>query len=160
MPQSRIETRVSLRPAGAADFDYCRKLYFTEMESTIRELSLDMTAHAEGFRERWDAAQVRIITLDGADVGWLQSLMQDDAFFLGQLFVEASFQGQGIGTAVVNRIVDEAAGAGKAVTLGVVKTNPALRLYRRLGFQITHEDDRKFYMRRESAEPAHDLGAP
>jgi ribosomal protein S18 acetylase RimI-like enzyme len=31
----------------------------------------------------------------------------------------------------------------------VVKTNPALRLYRRLGFSITHEDQNKFYMRRE-----------
>ena len=37
-----------------------------------------------------------------------------------------------------------------AVTLGVVKTNPARRLYERLGFRITHEDDRKFYMRRET----------
>jgi ribosomal protein S18 acetylase RimI-like enzyme len=37
---------------------------------------------------------------------------------------------------------------GQAVTLGVVKTNPALRLYERLGFRVTHEDDRKFYMRR------------
>jgi RimJ/RimL family protein N-acetyltransferase len=31
-----------------------------------------------------------------------------------------------------------------------VKTNPARRLYERLGFRITHEDDRKFYMRREA----------
>jgi ribosomal protein S18 acetylase RimI-like enzyme len=35
------------------------------------------------------------------------------------------------------------------VTLGVVKKNPALRLYKRLGFHITHEDERKFYMKRE-----------
>jgi ribosomal protein S18 acetylase RimI-like enzyme len=40
------------------------------------------------------------------------------------------------------------------VTLGVVKTNPALRLYRRLGFEITHQDDRKFYMRRELGSAA------
>jgi ribosomal protein S18 acetylase RimI-like enzyme len=49
----------------------------------------------------------------------------------------------------VQRLIEEAARAGQAVTLGVVKTNPALRLYQRLGFQITHDDDRKFYMRRE-----------
>ena len=35
------------------------------------------------------------------------------------------------------------------MTLGVVKINPAKWLYDRLGFRITHEDDRKFYMRRE-----------
>jgi ribosomal protein S18 acetylase RimI-like enzyme len=54
----------------------------------------------------------------------------------------------------MHRLIDEAARAGRAVTLGVVKTNPALRLYRRLGFAITHEDERKLYMRR-----AHDAAS-
>ena len=31
----------------------------------------------------------------------------------------------------------------------MVKTNPARRLYERLGFRVTHEDGRKFYIRRE-----------
>jgi ribosomal protein S18 acetylase RimI-like enzyme len=31
----------------------------------------------------------------------------------------------------------------------VVKINPALRLYERLGFQVIREDDRKFYMKRD-----------
>jgi hypothetical protein len=35
------------------------------------------------------------------------------------------------------------------MTLAVVKINPAKRLYDRLGFRVAHEDDRKFYMRRE-----------
>jgi ribosomal protein S18 acetylase RimI-like enzyme len=46
-------------------------------------------------------------------------------------------------------LIGEGTRARQAVTLGVVKTNPALRLYKRLGFRITHEDDRKFYMTRE-----------
>jgi ribosomal protein S18 acetylase RimI-like enzyme len=48
----------------------------------------------------------------------------------------------------MNRLLSEAARAGQAVVLGVVKINPALRLYKRLGFQITHDDERKVYMRR------------
>ena len=36
-----------------------------------------------------------------------------------------------------------------ALTLGVVKIKPALRLYERLGFRTTHEDERKFYMRHD-----------
>ena len=31
----------------------------------------------------------------------------------------------------------------------MVKTNPALGLYERLAFRITHEDERKFYMRHD-----------
>jgi ribosomal protein S18 acetylase RimI-like enzyme len=76
-----------------------------------------------------------------------------------RLFVAAAFQRQGIGTEVIKHVISEAAGAGQAVTLGVVKTNPALRLYERLGFRITHEDDRMFYMRRDSAAPLPATGA-
>ena len=87
--------------------------------------------------------------LAGADIGWLQSRTQDGTFFLAQLFVEAPLQRRGIGTAAMHRLIAEATRAGQAMTLGVVKINPAKRLYERLGFRITHQDDRKFYMRRE-----------
>ncbi len=146
--------RIVLRPAHGEDFDYCARLYFEGMENIIQELNLDMAAHSAGFRQRWDVTQVRIVTLDGADIGWLQSFVKDDALFLGQLFVDKSLRGQGIGTELVKRLIEEAASAGQAITLAVVKTNPALRLYQRLGFRTTHDDARKFYMRRDLAVPS------
>jgi hypothetical protein len=36
----------------------------------------------------------------------------------------------------------------RAMTLRIVKTNPALRLCERLGFRTTLEDENKFHMRR------------
>jgi ribosomal protein S18 acetylase RimI-like enzyme len=146
---NHFATRAALRPARPEDFDYCAHLYFEGMESIIKELKLNMDAHAAGFRQSWDVRQVRIITLDGIDIGWLQSFIKDDALFLAQLFVESALRGQGIGTEVVKGLIEEAARADRAVTLGVVKINPALRLYERLGFRTTHEDERKFYMRRD-----------
>jgi ribosomal protein S18 acetylase RimI-like enzyme len=141
--------RTSLRPACSEDFEYCAHLYFEGMEKTIKELNLNMDAQIAGFRQRWDVTQVRIITRDGTDVGWLQSFAKDDALFLVQLFVAAALRRRGIGAEVVQALIEEAARAGRAMTLGVVKTNPALRLYQRLGFRTTHEDERKFYMRRD-----------
>jgi ribosomal protein S18 acetylase RimI-like enzyme len=141
--------RTVLRPARPEDFDYCARLYFEGMESTIKELNLDMDGQIAGFRQRWNVTQVRIITLDGADIGWLQSFVEDDTLFLGQLFVDRTLRGRGIGTQLIKGLIEEAARAGRAVTLGVVKSNPALRLYERLGFGTTHEDERKFYMRRD-----------
>jgi ribosomal protein S18 acetylase RimI-like enzyme len=142
--------RIALRPAVTEDFEYCRGVYFAGMNSILEELNLDRTAHADGFRQQWVLAQVQIITLDGCDVGWLQSKTQDDKLFVAQLFVDVPFQRRGIGTKILNRLIAEATGVRHSVSLAVVKTNPAVKLYERLGFHITHEDDRKFYMKRDA----------
>jgi ribosomal protein S18 acetylase RimI-like enzyme len=141
--------RPVLRPAHAEDFDCCARLYFAGMETIIKDLNLNMEAQIANLRQRCDATQVGIITLDSADIGWVHSFVEDNALFLAQLFVDGQFQRRGIGSEVVKALVGEAAQIGLALTLGVVKTNPALRLYERLGFRITHDDDRKFYMRRD-----------
>ena len=146
-----MATRTVLRPARPEDFDYCAHLYFEGIENVTAEL--DLEAQVAGFRQRWDVTQVRNITRNGTDIGWLQSFVRDDALFLGQLFVDGAWQRQGIGTEIVKGLIAEATRAGRALTLGVVKTNPALRLYERLGFRTTHEDERKFYMRRDSVRP-------
>jgi GNAT superfamily N-acetyltransferase len=141
---------ISLRSAVIQDFEYCERLYFAGMKRIIEELNLDMTAQAVSFREHWELSQVRIIVADSSDAGWLQSTMRSDGLFVGQLFVDGPFQKKGIGTEVMNRLIGEAALLNQPVRLAVVKINPALRLYERLGFRTTHEDDRKFYMRREA----------
>jgi GNAT superfamily N-acetyltransferase len=64
--------------------------------------------------------------------------------------VEGATQRRGIGTAVMHRLIDEAAGTGRPMTFGVVRRNPARWLYERLGFRVTNEDEREFYMRREA----------
>ena len=140
---------VALRPALDCDFDYCRRLYFGEMKWIIEELHLDRAAQETGFKGQWDRTQVRIVVLDGVDIGWLQTVTLDDEFFIGQLFVDRPFQRMGIGTELMKRLIEEAEGAGQAVRLNVVKINPARRLYERLGFRVTHEDEFKVYMRRD-----------
>ena len=109
-----LATRIALSPARPGDLDYCARLYFEGMENIIEELNLNMGAQVAGFRQRWDMTQVRIITLDGTDIGWLQSFVRDDALFLGQLFVDRALRRQGIGTEVVKDLIEEAARAGQA----------------------------------------------
>lgn len=144
----------ALRPACGEDFDFCARLYFSGMDQIIRDLKLDMTKQEESLRQRWEAARVQIIVSDGCDVGWMQRATLDDALYLEQIFIDAAFQRRGIGTEVINGLIRQAARTGQPVTLGVVKSNPALRLYERLGFRVIDEDDRKFYMRRESGSVA------
>ena len=131
----------------------CKRLYFSGMNKIIEELNLDRTAQAVGLQQQWILTEVHIITLGGSDVGWLQTRTQDDGLFVAQLFVDAPVQRRGIGTELMNRLIADAARANHAVLLAVVKINSAVRLYERLGFQITHEDDGKFYMKRDPNLP-------
>jgi ribosomal protein S18 acetylase RimI-like enzyme len=63
-------------------------------------------------------------------------------------------RGQGSGEALLRDLMDEAAAAGKDVSIHVEKHNPAMRLYRRLGF-VTEEDKGVYdLMRWESAGAA------
>lgn len=151
MLQNRT-VQIELRPALEHDFEYCRRLYFAEMRWIIDELRLDRNAQEASFGQQWNRKQVRIITLDGADVGWLQTIREHSEIFLAQMFVDSPFQRRGIGTGVMKRLIDEATELNLALRLAVVRINPARRLYERLGFRVTHEDDRKFYMKRDQSK--------
>ena len=144
-----MSDKLALRPAQPQDFAYCQRVYFECMKWIIQALNLDLARHREGFARQWQLAEVRIITVAGEDVGWLQTALADDAIFLGQLYLDGRFQRQGIGSRVMHLLIEDAIHAKKAITLAVVKINPACRLYDRLGFRVTHEDQHKVYMRRE-----------
>lgn len=140
---------IEMRPAANSDFDYCRCLYFGEMKWIINELRLDLAAQESRFQQQWNPMQVHIITIDDADVGWVQIIRQEEELFIAQIIVARRFQRRGVGTEIMKRLIADAAQMGLPLLLSVVKINPAGRLYHRLGFQITHEDERKYYMKRD-----------
>ncbi len=61
-------------------------------------------------------------------------------------------RGRGLGAALLRDLLDEAATTGKAVEIYVEKFNPAIRLYRRLGFG-TEEDAGVYERMRWNATP-------
>jgi ribosomal protein S18 acetylase RimI-like enzyme len=85
------------------------------------------------------------------EADWLVIVRRGDN--IGRLYVERwptqhriidiallpEYRGKGLGEALLRDLMDEATAAGKAVSIHVEKFNPAMRLYRRLGFQ-TAED--------------------
>jgi ribosomal protein S18 acetylase RimI-like enzyme len=144
---------IGLRPAVSEDYDFCRRLYFTENQWILDVLHIDRDAHEVGFPRQWKLPEVRIITLDGADIGWLQTAVHGDAVFLAQIYIVRSRQRRGIGTEVLRRLIAEADCVRRPLQLDVVKINPALRLYQRLGFRITGEEQHKFTMTRDIDRP-------
>jgi ribosomal protein S18 acetylase RimI-like enzyme len=139
---------ISLRPAHSDDFKFCRQMYYECMGWIIERLfGWDQARENAKFAKHFKLDEVEIVVVDGRDAGWLQAQTDAGAITLGQIYVSPALQRRGIGTEILKRLLARARREGKAVTLSVVKINPASHLYERHGFRTTHEDENKFYMR-------------
>ena len=86
-------------------------------------------------------------------MGWIQEQVEDRTINLGSFYVLPAMQGRGIGTKVLDILLTRATDQSKAMTLAVVKINPARYFYENRGSRITHEDQHKFYMRADPKGP-------
>lgn len=144
---------IRLRACQAEDFDFARQLYFETMRWAIERLFGWDQAHQEANFDGWfNFDEVDIIVADGVDVGWIQQREDGGAIFLGSIYVIPEMQKKGIGTRVIQTVLDRGRQRSQPVTLAVMKINPAIALYKRLGFRITDEDEHKFYMKADLTE--------
>jgi ribosomal protein S18 acetylase RimI-like enzyme len=109
----------------------------------------DLAREGKNFAQFFKLDEVRIITADEQDVGWIQEQVEDTTINLGSFYVMPMMQRRGIGTQVLQMLLARARNQSKAITLAVVKINPAVHFYEKHGFRITHEDKHKFYLRAE-----------
>ena len=76
---------------------------------------------------------------------------RDDLFLIMDIALLPEYRGRGIGTAILHELLGAADRAGKTVMLHVEPNNPALRLYRRLGFEISAKSGYYLEMKRSHA---------
>ena len=140
--------KISLRPAQAADHDFAADLY---LESRKKLLTALGTWDEGRVKSRFDAVfkpdQAQVIHSDGADIGWMQISEGGDGFHLHQLYLVGRYRNRGIGRALVVALQKRARRMRKSIALNVIRGNPALSLYRRLGFHIVGEDDERLHLR-------------
>ncbi len=138
----------ALRPGRAEDFDFARTLYMSSMKPLLSALDAWKQDEIESaFRSYYIANEVRIITLDGEDIGWIQVSHTDTEFCLDQLHLVEAARGKGIGTHLINETIAEAGKENKNVSLSLVKGNRARNFYQRLGFHQVAEDSTKIHKR-------------
>ena len=100
----------------------------------------------ELFAAYWEKAApgLFILLLDGVPVGFLDGEVQGERYELGNLCLLPEQRGKGLGSKVLKDLLDKVPGG--RVGLQVFKSNPARRLYERLGFQTTGETDHHYQM--------------
>ncbi len=84
--------------------------------------------------------------LPAEDPGW--GFVDADTPELGVALLP-DYRGQGIGTVLMTQLLAQMSGRFKAVSLSVDPKNPAMRLYRRLGFEVVGASGTSLTMRKE-----------
>lgn len=134
---------LQLKKATSYDVEYLLALRLLTMQEHLHTSGLDLTIeqHKERLMDNFENAF--LVINDSQTIGMVKYHDKDGLVFK-QIQIHPDFQGQGIGRQLIEQLA--AASSANMAYLSVLKTNPALALYKRLGFEVVDEDEYEFYM--------------
>lgn len=138
--------RWRLRPAVAADEGFLRRLYDSTRAQELAAwgwdaaaqsafLDLQFRAQRTHHQRLWPQASEEIVLVDGQPAGRRLWALGESELRLIDIALLPECQGQGVGGALVQALMDLAAHNGLTLRLMVQSDGPAQRLYQRLGLQ-------------------------
>jgi ribosomal protein S18 acetylase RimI-like enzyme len=140
--------RVTLRPVEPVDEPFLRALYASTREGELAALGwspaqmeafleVQFRAREQHYRSQFAGAGDDLVLVEGEPAGRLSVERGELLIRIVDIAIAPAFRGRGAGTALLTGVIAEASAAGKVIELHVEASNPALRLYRRLGFVQT-----------------------
>ncbi len=154
---------ITLRPIRAADRGFLRRLYGSTRAEEMAMLDWTDEQKDEFIRFQFDAqhgyyteqfpeATFDVVLEDGEPIGRLYVDRRPDEIRLIDIALLPERRRDGIGGGLMRRVLDEARAARLPVQIHVERNNPALGLYRRLGFEPV-EDQGVYYLLKWSPRP-------
>ncbi|WP_423369752.1 GNAT family N-acetyltransferase [Burkholderia sp. LMG 32019] len=136
-----MKPAIDLRPASTTDLPFLLTLRQLTMTEHLQRAGVpsDDAAHDQRIRANFDDAM--IVCKDDEAIGLLKVTRATDEWHVHQIQIHPDHQGRGIGEAVLNALLTDAARAHVPVSLSVLHGNPARRLYERLGFRVESQTD-------------------
>ncbi len=138
---------INIRPAIPNDSDFVYQVKVDALKDYIAKTwGWDDVAQQEFHRNAFRSEKIQIISHDEVDAGFLVVEEREEEIRLNEINLLKRFQGNGIGSEIIRAIQRDAARHGKRIWLQVLKVNPAIRLYERLGFRTYAETDTHYQM--------------
>ena len=151
-----------LRPASDADFPFLYALYASTRASEMalvdwteqqkeEFLHMQFNAQHQFYHEHFASASFDVIEIDGSAVGRLYVDRREREIRIIDIALMPDQRGKGIGSELIRELIDEASASDRSVGIHVEHNNPALSLYRRLGFAHVHDEGVYYFMRWQQA---------
>lgn len=149
-PQAPDTSVWAFRQLTAADGPALAEIRAVAMRPSLERLGrYDDTRVRQRFLAAFDPSCAWGLTIQDRLIGCVALRPDGDEFWLEHFLLLPDYQGQGIGSAVLASILDQAGDA--TVRLDVLQRSEARALYERFGFELDHEDPIDVYMVRHSA---------
>ncbi|MCP4155188.1 MAG: GNAT family N-acetyltransferase [bacterium] len=137
-----------LRQSREEDYDFCYRITKENMyELFCRHWGgWDDSEFDKGFR----IEQITLIILDGKRGGYVDYKTNGDSVYIYNIQISKAYRGQGIGTSVLTSLLN--ANPGKRFILTTFDDNPAMVLYKRLGFKVSSANHGTIRMERAAQQ--------
>ena len=107
-------------------------------------LRMQFRAQSQFYVENYPGAEFQVITLNDQPIGRLYVHRRADEIRIMDIALLPEFRGQGIGSTLLQNILERGKNLNLPVTIHVEQFNPAIRLYQRMGFQP--KEDKGVYL--------------
>ncbi|HEX4409636.1 MAG TPA: GNAT family N-acetyltransferase [Xanthobacteraceae bacterium] len=145
LPMVLLSKGYALRPETEADIPFLMRLYASTREDEFAAvpwtaeqkqafMASQFQAQRHHYRTQIDGCIFEVLEYDGVPAGRLYLDVRHTRLHIVDIALLPECRGRGIGTAILQTLIATAESDGKGVGIFVEKFNPALRLYRRLGF--------------------------
>lgn len=133
---------VQCRPVSEADFDALAALRIEAMRDSLTRLGrFDPERARARLRNTFHPEHTWAIERNGQRVGFYALSPDGEGLRLDHLYLVPAAQGQGLGSQVMRRILQEADSRGLGVAVGALRGSDANRFYLRHGFVQTSETE-------------------
>jgi RimJ/RimL family protein N-acetyltransferase len=144
-------TPVTLSPVTTEDEAFLYQVYATTRAEEMAQVPWSETQREAFLKMQFSAQQLHyrtyhpdsthdIILLDAQPIGRLYVARSAEEIQILDITILPEHCNKGIGTPLIKRLMDEAAEAGKPLTIYVESFNPSRRLFERLGFSKIGDD--------------------
>jgi ribosomal protein S18 acetylase RimI-like enzyme len=151
-----ISPSITLRPATAEDTAFLQKVFAStrdEFQMLIADegqlaalISMQFNFQQQQYRDGYPDARDNIILLRQEPIGRVFVHENHRAVTLVDIALLPEHRKLGFGKQLLDDLLTHAASVAKPVRLHVMRTNPARKLYQRLGFQEISEDSMYYEM--------------
>jgi GNAT superfamily N-acetyltransferase len=138
IPADETHTEFSYQVKKAAEGEYITAIFGWDED-------VQRSYHVKA----WQHQKPDIICYDGRPIGTIAATETKDCIEVGQFFILPDYQNRGIGTYLLQSILDKADQLAKDVTLRFLKNNPVKSLYARNGFRVVDTNEILYYMERK-----------